>query len=363
MNRSGARRERRYRRGSVIVQSVIFGGTVAVGVAALAVDTGLMFSAKQELQSAADAAALAAASQLGQSGDAFALAKAEAQKYANLNKVMGEGSDVIDADLVFGHATLNGAKYDFEANAEPYDAVKVTVRRDQTVADGPVSLLFAKTFGKNTADISASAVAMLVPRDISLVIDLSGSMNDDSELRHYKRFASEKSGYIDGVQINLKEIWKALPIAKGNAGVGNGIDPPPPGQPNNENDQPGTGPGSPANAGGNPDPGASGASGGGDGEAGPRWGWMTAWGDDVVLGTYDASDDWGLYYIRKSSSTSDSDVIENITEAGYSSEERSALLSSQYDGNTTYYRNRVKVLLGLAGWRSKKSGSKYNGGP
>ncbi|HPF38366.1 MAG TPA: VWA domain-containing protein [Phycisphaerae bacterium] len=363
MNRSGARRERRYRRGSVIVQSVIFGGTVAVGVAALAVDTGLMFSAKQELQSAADAAALAAASQLGQTGDAFALARAEAQKYANLNKVMGEGSDVVDADLVFGHATLNGAKYDFEANVEPYDAVRVTVRRDQTVADGPVSLLFAKTFGKNTADISASAVAMLVPRDISLVIDLSGSMNDDSELRHYKRFASEKSGYIDGVQINLKEIWKALPIAKGNAGVGNGIDPPPPGQPNSENDQPGTGPGSPANAGGNPDPGAAGAGGGGDGESGPRWGWMTAWGDDVVLGTYDASDDWGLYYIRKSSTTSDSDVIENLTEAGYTSAERSALLSSQYDGNTTYYRNRVKVLLGLAGWRSKKSGSKYNGGP
>ncbi|MCB9853387.1 MAG: VWA domain-containing protein [Phycisphaerales bacterium] len=363
MNRTGVLRKRRIRRGSVIVQSVIFGGTVAVGVAALAVDTGLMFSAKQELQSAADAAALAAASQLGQTGDAFALATAEAQKYANANKVAGESSDVLDADVVFGHAVLNGSKFDFEPNVEPYDAVKVTVRRDQSAKDGPLSLLFAKTFGKNTADISASAVAMLVPRDISLVIDLSGSMNDDSELRHYKRFASEKSGYIDGVQINLKKIWTALPIEKGNAGVGNGIDPPPPGQPNNENDQPGTGPGSPANAGGNPDPGAEGAAGGGGGEAGPRWGWMTAWGDEITLGEYDASDDWGLYYVRKGSSTSDSDVIENLTEAGYSSAERSALLSSQYDGNTTYYRNRVKVLLGLAGWRSKKSGSKYNGGP
>lgn len=363
MNRTGLFNRNRRRRGSVIVQTVVFGGTVAVGVAALAVDTGLMFSAKQELQSAADAAALAAASQLGAKGDAFALARAEAEKFANKNTVTGQASHLVDADVVFGHAALNGEKFDFEPNNEPYDAVKVTVRRDQTVTDGPVSLLFAKTFGKNSADISASAVAMLVPRDISLVIDLSGSMNDDSELRHYKRFASEKSGYIDGVQINLKEIWKALPIEKGNAGVGNGIDPPPPGQPNNENDQPGTGPGSPANAGGNPDPGAEGAGGGSASDAGPRWGWMTAWGNDIVLGSYDASDDWGLYYIRRSSGTSDSDVIENLTQAGYSSAERSALLSSSYDYNSTYYRNRVKVLLGLAGWRSKKSDSKYHGGP
>lgn len=361
MNRTSVQQKRWLRRGSVMVQSVVFGGTVAVGVAALAVDTGLMFSARQELQSAADAAALAAASQLGSTGDAFSLAKAEAAKYANYNKVMGESTDVVEADVVFGHAVLNGEKFDFEPNVEPYDAVRVTVRRDQTAQDGPVSLLFAKTFGKNTADVSASAVAMLVPRDISLVIDLSGSMNDDSELRHHKRFASEKSGYIDGVQINLKAIWMSLPIAKGNAGVGNGIDPPPPGQPNNENDQPGTGPGSPANAGGNPNPGAD-PLGPGQ-ETGPRWGWMTAWGDEIVLGSYDASDDWGLYYIRKNSTTTDADIIENLTQAGYSSAERSALLSRSYDGSSTYYRNRVKVLLGLAGWRSKKSGGKFNGGP
>lgn len=361
MRRTHVHRLNWLRRGSVIVQTVIFGGTVAVGVAALAVDTGLMFSAKQELQSAADAAALAAASQLGSTGDAQALARAEAKKYANANDVAGEGSDVVDADVVFGHAVLSGEKFDFEPNTEPFDAVKVTVRRDQTAADGPVSLLFAKTFGEDSANLSASAVAMLVPRDISLVIDLSGSMNDDSELRHYKRFASEKSGYIDGVQINLKEIWKALPIEKGNAGVGNGIDPPPPGQPNNENDQPGTGPGSPANAGGNPNPGADPLGPGQD--TGPRWGWMTAWGDDVTLGEYDPTNDWGLYYIRKSSNTTDADVIENLTQAGYSAEERSALLDDHYDYYSTYYRNRVKVLLGLAGWRSKKSGSKFNGGP
>ena len=351
------------RRASVMVQTVAFGSTVAVGVAALAVDTGLMFSAKQELQTAADAAALAAASQLGKTdGDPFVAARAEAAKYAEANNIMGEGADLVEADVVFGHAVKNGDKFDFVPNSEPYDAVQVTLRRDATVADGPVSLFFGQTLGMNTADLGAKATAMVVPRDIALVVDLSGSMNDDSEFYHYKEFQSEKSGTIDGVQINLKDIWASLPIEKGNAGVGNGIDPPPPGQPNNENDQPGTGPGSPANAGGNPDPGASGAS-GGTAAAGPRWGWMTAWGEDLTLGSYDATNDWGLYYIKKNQTTTDADVIENITQAGYSSEERSALLSSSNDGNSTLYRNRVKVLLGLAGWRSKKDESKYNGGP
>ncbi len=363
MNRTSVQQKRWLRRGSVMVQSVIFGGTVAVGVAALAVDTGLMFSARQELQSAADAAALAAASQLGSTGDAFSLAKEEAQKYANSNKVMGELTDVLDADVVFGHAVLNGTKFDFEANAEPYDAVRVTVRRDQTAQDGPVSLLFAKTFGKNTADLSASAVAMLVPRDISLVIDLSGSMNDDSELRHYKTFASEKSGQIDGVQVNLKSIWSNLPLSVGRPGIRNGSNPSSPSSTTSAgDDQPGTGSGGPQTAAGYPGAGNEPSGGVGD-DAGPRWGWMTGWGDALTLGTYDASDDDALYYIKKSNTCNDSDVIANLTESGYSSSERSALLSSSYDSSSTYYRNRVKVLLGIAGWKSGKSGSrKYSSG-
>jgi len=53
------------RRAAVMVPSVLFGSMVGVGVAALAVDTGMMYIAKRDLQGAADAAALAAASRLG----------------------------------------------------------------------------------------------------------------------------------------------------------------------------------------------------------------------------------------------------------------------------------------------------------
>ncbi len=356
-------RHRSTRRATILTQTVIFGGAVGLGVAALAVDTGLMFAAKQELQSAADAAALAAASQLGSTSNAAALTVAEAATFASLNEIAGQSATLIESDVVLGHAVLNGDRFDFVPNEQPYDAVRVSLKRDHTVADGPVSLVFGKALGMEGARIKASATAMLTLRDIAVVIDLSGSMNDDSELRHHQNYISEADGSSrPGVQINLEDVWLAMPCAKGNNGVGNGIDPAPPGNPSNYNDQPGTGPGSPNSQGGNPSPGAD-PSGSNGGCGGPRWGWMTGFGSTIVLGSYNPTTDPGLYHIPRSSTCTHSDVIANLTEAGYSSAERSALLSGQYDSNATLYYNRVKVCLGLAGWRSKKSGGKYNGGP
>lgn len=289
-----------------MVQSVLFGSTVGLGVAALAVDTGLMFAAKAELQRAADAAALAAASQLGSTTNPTGAAAAEAAKFAALNSIAGLGADVnVDSDVVFGHAVMNGEKFEFMPNQTPHDAVRVTIRRDATAADGPVSLLFAKSFGVDGANMQASATAMLVPRDIALVIDLSGSMNDDSELRHYKQFASESGGTRPGVQINIKECWQAL------------------------------------------------------GASPPTWGQMTNWGNNIVLGAYTPVGDPGLWRIPKSSSCSESAVSSELTSRGYSSSERTALMSGSGDGTAAYYRNRVRVILGLADWKSGKSGGKY----
>ena len=96
------------RRAAFIGKTAVFTGPVALGVAALAVDTGLMFSARQELQSAADAAALAAASQLGLAANASELALKEASSFANLNTIMGDGADVVASDVVLSHAVLNG---------------------------------------------------------------------------------------------------------------------------------------------------------------------------------------------------------------------------------------------------------------
>lgn len=363
----GVRRHRAQKvrsRGVAIAQTAIIAGTLGLGVAAMAIDTGLMFNARSEMQTSADAAALAAAAELvGPNPDTNA--RQVAYQFAEKNKVAWDGATIDpNADVDVGRAVVNGeGKYEFVNASEPYNAVRVRVRRDANAADGPVSLAFAKSFGAGEAEITAEATAMLVPRDISVVIDLSGSMNDDSELRHAFDYVSDHDGTTrNGIAVNLKDIWIALPKEKGNNGVGNGIDPAPPGNPTNLNDQPGTGPGSPNSKGGNPDPGAE-PSGGSSNPSGPRWGWMTGWGTVLNTSDYNPTTDFGLYYIPRNATTTDADVVANITEAGYNAEERAALLSGAFDGNSTFYYNRLRCLLGLAGWKSKKANSKYNGGP
>jgi len=56
----------------------------------------------------------------------------------------------------------------------------VTARRDD-LANGRVPLFFARVLGHTSYAQSVSAVAMGNPRDIVFVVDLSGSMNDDTE--------------------------------------------------------------------------------------------------------------------------------------------------------------------------------------
>jgi len=332
------RSPKRYR-GVVVTQGVLFGSAVGLATMAMAIDTGLMYSAKQELQNTADAAALAAASQLGASENAQDLAGAEAAAFSALNKVAQDGYDLsVDSDVVFGHAELNGTVYEFQPNVEPFDAVQVNLKRDQTAADGPVSLTFAKAIGRPNARIYASATAMLVPRDIALVIDLSGSMNDDSELQHTKTFPSGNGGTRPGVQVNLRDIWCAL----------NGPAPNKPYVP---------GPPSSTQY---------------SGDTGPTWGNLNAWGSQLVLGSYNATTDTGLLYLKKSVNCTDTNVLNNLVARGYKTTassspstmtERDCLTKGTKDGNySNNFRNRAKVILGLAEWRSGKSQSKYGNG-
>ena len=352
-------------RGVAMIQAVVVTGVVGLGVAALAIDSGLMFHSRQELQNAADASALAAAMELGSIPvDSGQMARDQAALYASKNNVALQGMRIdSNQDVTFGHATFSSqtGKYTFTAGAQPFDAVQVVAHRDSSNVGGPIDLLFGRALGQNTADISASAVAMLVPRDIAVVIDLSGSMNDDSELRHSATFLSESgSGTRAGVQVNLKDIWTALPKNKGINGVGSGSTGAPT-VPSGGNSQPGSGSGTPQAQGGNPDSGTE-PSGGSGNPAGPRWGWMTGWGSALTLGSYSAAGDGGLYYLARSKAFNDPDAHANLSELGYTNAERNALESFSNDATWQFYLNRVKVCLGLAAWRSGKSGAKFSGG-
>jgi Mg-chelatase subunit ChlD len=68
----------------------------------------------------------------------------------------------------------------FSAGAKPRNALEVTV----TQLDSP--LFFGRIFGETSFDASARAIATYRPRDMMLVLDISGSMNDEDKIKHLK---------------------------------------------------------------------------------------------------------------------------------------------------------------------------------
>ncbi|HMQ15869.1 MAG TPA: pilus assembly protein TadG-related protein, partial [Phycisphaerae bacterium] len=137
----------RFRRAGVTVQ-VALAVTFVVGFAALSVDMGSIYVAKAELQRAADAAAMAAATNLMQSDTAGyeENAKQAAGEIAELNSVLGKYASLnLNSDVELGKAVLNPGtgRYEFTAGMQPFDAVQVTVRRTEGSSGGPINLGFA----------------------------------------------------------------------------------------------------------------------------------------------------------------------------------------------------------------------------
>ncbi len=339
-------------RRAAVVAFVAVASTLMAGFAAMTIDLGNLYIARTELQRAADAAALAAASKLThyQAGLSERMAEDAARDIVEANPVQGRRVTIdLARDVDFGHAVFDSGRqrYDYTSGGVVHTAVKVTVRLSADSPNGPVNLMFAGIWGSRNKDMNASAAAMIVPRDIAVVADLSGSMNDDSELQNYRQ-----------TNVNLWNIWVCLPIEKGNNGVGNGIDPPPPGNPP-INDDYGTGPGNPGNRGGaNPklDPALM----------GPTWGRMITWGRFTWEPGYDPRNDPGLIYLPESSwsGSAYSELQSWLRQVGYSNAEVSALTSDPDDGYSGW-KYRVAVALGLARWDSGKDGglwSKLAGG-
>ncbi len=172
-----------------------------VGLAALSLDVGLAQLSRVQLRKAADAASLAAAGILRDTGSTSA-ARQAARRFASLNPV-GSGSGYLDPDqdIVFGRRIYNRqtGRWEFRAGESPYDSVKVTLRRTASSNAGPLPVFFGRVLGRQYLETSVSSVATFLPRDIALVIDLSGSMLYDSTLLREHVF-----------NINNCDIWIAL---------------------------------------------------------------------------------------------------------------------------------------------------------
>jgi Flp pilus assembly protein TadG len=316
------RKARRDPRRAAVAVQVTLSLTFIFGFAALVVDIGRVRTTQTELQVAADSAALAAATEIGRGDDPVAAAN----QYAQLNSPKGYQVEVVSSDVETGSAPYSdGGKYVFTPGGDVSNAVRVTVRH--TVGGGliHVSYLFAPVLNFSGKNVEASATAMLVPRDISCVMDVSNSMHYDSSL------IATYVNRTDGGYSNLRDVWCAL----------NGPEP--------------ARPYVPADA-------ASVDQTEYQTDTGPTYGAMTTWGSPLVPNVYNKTTDAGLWYIPKSANCTQAAAITSLTTRGYSAAERTALLSGSKDGTSYQFANRVKVILGLCTWHSGKVGGKAPAG-
>jgi hypothetical protein len=127
---------------------------VLLGFAVLTIDVGHMYNVRAELQTAADAASLAAADRLA-SGAEYAELRDRAREFANFNHP--NHGDVFD-ESEFSIGVWDKDLADYFPGLTPANAVRVVTRRS-TGTSNPVTLFFAGIFGVHDTDISASAVA------------------------------------------------------------------------------------------------------------------------------------------------------------------------------------------------------------
>lgn len=324
------KRNRHLRRAGVVVQVAVM-STVIMGMGALAIDLGAMYSAMSELQVAADSAALAAAAHLGDEGaDGMTpqeAAAAAAAEFAAKNYVAGQAPAVAQEDVVFGKAVLgDDGKFSFTPDPENCDSVRVTVRPGTD--DGSIPMMFAGIFDFDDKALWASATAMLIPRDIAVVIDLSNSMNHDSQLRYYDR--------DDGGNANTRDIWCAL----------DGPDCSRPYEPAPELETEYYL----------------------SGDTGPTIGVMSNWGDPLDPGTYNASSDPGLVYLPRGHSWNDELNPRNVLESwsehpvdamlqsqGYDVWERWALQTNEAEGYLTAAQTDGLGFTSRVIWKEKST--------
>ena len=172
---NGTRGSRRH--GAILVM-VAFMLIILFVAAAFAIDIAYMHSTRAELRTATDAAARAATEALGRLQNKKAAIKA-AKDLAAANSVAGKPLTLDNGDIILGsHVIGPDGKFLFVEDGKPVNSIRVIGRRTSDSPSGPVTLFFGPLFGVSDFQPIQQATSCRLDRDIALVLDVSGSMND-----------------------------------------------------------------------------------------------------------------------------------------------------------------------------------------
>lgn len=174
MSKRDKRRCSRSRRAVTLILALLF-IVIMLGMIAFAIDMGNIVLVRTELQAAADSSAMAAAAVMNLPREEMV---DTADRYAGYHIAASTNVELLDADIEYG--TWDTTRREFTSSPTVSNAVRITAKTDKSTT-GEVSYFFGPIFNKFSFVQKASAVAMANPRDIAFVVDLSGSMNDDTE--------------------------------------------------------------------------------------------------------------------------------------------------------------------------------------
>jgi Flp pilus assembly protein TadG len=170
---------RRHRRRGIVLPLVAIVIVVLVGFLALAIDLGMLAIAKTQVQQSADLAALTAMRTLN--GDSSinynqSNATTNAQNVVTYNVVLGQPLTSSQLQLTFGSYDYDQTAKTFQANFPPTSGAPETAV-SATVTSNALPGAFSSILKAQLLPaVTATAQAVHRPRDIALVLDLSGSM-------------------------------------------------------------------------------------------------------------------------------------------------------------------------------------------
>ena len=189
------------RRGTILPLVAISMVTL-LGFIALAIDLGMVMVAKTQLQNAADAAAFAAARTLtGGTNPNTSQATASGQAVAAANTVLGTSIAAANVTMTHGAYHYNPTTQTFSPQFPPVAPDNYNLSQ-ATITQGN-STFFGKILGITSFNVTATAIAAHRPRDTTIVLDFSGSMNNESDLWNCETY----QGSFEGTSNNTDPVY------------------------------------------------------------------------------------------------------------------------------------------------------------
>ena len=189
------------RRG-VILPYVAISMVALLGFIALAIDLGMVMVAKTQTQNAADAAAFAGARTLsGGANPNTSQATANGNAVAAANTVLGTSVPAANVTMTHGAYHYNPTTQTFSPQFPPVAPDNYNLSQ-ATITQGN-STFFAKIFGIASCNVTATSIAAHRPRDTTIVLDFSGSMNNESDLWNCETY----QGSFEGTSNNTDPVY------------------------------------------------------------------------------------------------------------------------------------------------------------